>query len=125
MRTLIGFLFGFLLMVYFGFLPLGTRVVAYKHDVIDNIGYTAVQEAKMKGYFSQADISSIKQTVANAIGYPVSDVNVQATTTFTPYNATMIINISIPTHLSLISLGNNTTTTITAGHSARSEALGT
>lgn len=116
-------------LLYFGIVswnyqPYMDVVNGARQQFLQSVVHTAISEAKIKGYFSTADLQSIQSDVEQSIGYPASDVNVSGTTTFTMRGNPIQLSVSIPTTISMFSMSPATNTaTLRAGETADSEAL--
>ena len=116
-------------LLFFGVLtwnyqPYMDVVNGARDQYLQTVAYTAISEAKIKGYFTDSDLANIQQTVATGIGYPVSDVIVSGTTTPAARGTPIDLNIAIPSTISLFTVSPSTNSVTLAVHeTADSEAL--
>lgn len=124
MQVVFAWIFLFIFVVWGSYQPIKSDVVNAKAEFIQNEVQTAIQQAKIKGYFSGADLQSIQLDVANHLGYPTSDVAVSGTTTPQTRGQEIALHITIPTTLNFMHFSwINDEMDITRGATAESELL--
>ena len=118
-----------IVLLYFGILswnyqPYMDAINGARLQYLQTTVYTALSEAKIKGYFTSADLQTIQLNIATTLGYPSGDVTVTGTTTPTTRGEPVALTVSIPSHLNLFSMSpSSNTVQLTASETADSEAL--
>ncbi len=116
-------------LLYFGILvwnyqPYMDIINGARLQYLQTVVYTGLAEGKIQGDFTSSNLLDIQNNVAQTLGYPVSDVVVSGTTTFTLRGQPMELSISVPSSLNLFSLSPSTNKVdLTAQETADSEAL--
>lgn len=114
----------FFLVMSWNYQPYMDAINGARLQYIQAEANTAIDEGKIKGYFSSSDLQTITQDVSSVLGYPVADVSVSGTQAPQTFGNPVWIKISIPTHLNMFSMASSTNTTTLVGSAvANSEAL--
>lgn len=108
----------------FSYQPEMDQVNEARSLYLENVVHTSLAYAQIKGYFSTTDIQSLQNQIANALGYPVSEVNISATETPQTRGTPITLTVSIPTRIAFFNLVPTTNhATITRSETASSEAI--
>ena len=117
------------ILLYFGILswnyqPYMDVVNGARTQYIQAVVNTAISEAKIKGYFSSTDLTTIQTNVSQALGYPTGDVMVTGTTTFMARGTPIQLTVEIPTTISMFTMSpSSNSAVLRASETADSEAL--
>jgi hypothetical protein len=123
-RSVIIFILLLPLFFYFAYQPLMDQVNEARGMMLESEVHVALEQGKIKGYFTTADLQNIQNTVATALGYPPSWVSVQGTTTPQTRGNLISLRISVPTQLTFLNLTHaNNTLQLSRSGTAMSEAL--
>ncbi|WP_436664454.1 hypothetical protein ACOALA_20705 (plasmid) [Alicyclobacillus acidoterrestris] len=116
-------------LLYFGLIswnyqPYMDEINGVREQYLQTVVNTALSEAKIKGYFTSSDLTTIQSDVAQHLGYPSGDVEVTGTTTPMSRGEELDLSVSIPSQISLFTLAPSTNqVTLRATGSADSEAI--
>ncbi|QSO50143.1 hypothetical protein [Alicyclobacillus mengziensis] len=108
---------------YIVFLPVMATVNNAKSFYVNSQALTAIEQAKIKGYLTTTDLTTIQDQTAQGLGYPTSLVSVSGTTTPQTRGNTLYLTIQVPSELSFVNLNLPNNITIGASETAASEAL--
>ena len=117
------------ILLYFGILswnyqPYMDVVNGARTQYIQAVVNTAISEAKIKGYFSSTDLTTIQTNISQALGYPTGDVMVTGTTTFMARGTPIQLTVEIPTTISMFTMSpSSNSAVLRASETADSEAL--
>ncbi|SFV03713.1 hypothetical protein [Alicyclobacillus macrosporangiidus] len=124
MRSVIVFILLLPMFFYFAYQPLMDQLNEARGMLLETEVHVALEQAKIKGYFTEADLENIQNTVAQHLGYPPSWVYVQGTTTPQTRGSLITLSISVPTKLTFLHLTpDSNTITLSRSATAMSEAL--
>lgn len=124
MRDVIIIVLLFVGILSWNYQPYMDEINGIREQYIQTVATTAISEAKIKGYFTSSDLTTIQSDVANELGYPTSQVVVTGTTTPMNRGQAIQLSISLPSRISLFGPSSSTNQVVLqANVSADSEAL--